>query len=125
LIFEQPARELPRMEEAELQTLLLEGFWRAVAQSLIARGLLRADEQATGYVVPTHRFPLPLLESFRASCAGARPVKLIGCAHEAAALVLGFLRSEACRLAESTSPAHVPVTVCLVVPFDQQAVDVA
>src|SRR5437868_1428838 len=51
LIFEQPVRDLPRMEETELQTLLLNGFWRGLAESLVARGLLRADEQAAGYVV--------------------------------------------------------------------------
>lgn len=125
LVFEQPARDLPRMEEAELQTLLLSGFWRGVAQGLVTRGLLRAGEQVAGYVVPPHRFPLPLLESFRASCAGERPLKLIGIAHEAAALVLGFLRSEAFHPEKSTAQSGAPVTICLVVACDEQAVDVA
>jgi len=62
LVFEQPVRDLPRMEEVELQTLLLSGFWRALAESLVADGQLRAGEQAAGYVVASHRFPLPLLE---------------------------------------------------------------
>jgi hypothetical protein len=125
LIFEQPARDLPRMEDAELQTLLLNGFWRGVAQGLVARGLLRAGEQVAGYVVPSHRFPLPLLESFRASCAGERPLKLIGIAHEAAALVLGFLRSEAFQPEESAMQSGAPITICLAVACDEQAVDVA
>ncbi len=124
LIFEHPARDLPRMEEAELQTLLMVGFWRALAQGMVTRGLLRAGEQAAGYVVPPHRFPLPLLESFRASCAGERPLKLVGIAHEAAALVLGFLRSEAFRLEESAMQSTAPVTICLVVACHEQTIDV-
>jgi hypothetical protein len=124
LIFEQPVRDLPHMEDAELQTLLLAGFWRALGQSLVARGQLRADERAVGYVVPPHRFPLPLLESFRASCTGEASLKLIGSAHEAAALLLGFLRSEAFSLDESAAQSDVPVTICLVVACDEQTVDV-
>ncbi|HVG35962.1 MAG TPA: hypothetical protein VM911_23110 [Pyrinomonadaceae bacterium] len=124
LIFENPARDLPRMDDAELQTLLLGGFWRALTKSLLERGLLREGEQAAGYVVPPANSPLPMLENFRASCASARPLRLVGSVHEAAALVLGFLRSEAFNLEESAPASALPVTVCLVLACDEQTVDV-
>src|SRR5205085_6768670 len=66
--------------------------------------------------------PLPLLENFRASCAGERPLKLIGCAHEAAALVLGFLRTAGGQLAASATESAI--TICLVVACDEQTIDV-
>lgn len=125
LVFEQPARDLPLMEDPELQTLLLAGFWRALTSELLLRGLLRDGEQAAGYVVPSHRFPLPLLECFRAAGAGERPLKLSGFVREAAALVLGFLRSEAFRSEAGAMQSGAPLTICLVAPSDEQAVDVA
>lgn len=124
LIFEQPARDLPLIEDAELQALLLSGFWRSVGQGLTSRGLMRAGEQAVGYVVPPYCFPLPLLESLRASCAGESPLKLVGIVQEAAALVLGFLRSEAFQPGAPVAAADAPVTICLVVASEEQAVDV-
>jgi hypothetical protein len=121
LIFEDPVRGLTRMDDPELQTLLVTGFWRGLTQSLVSRGILSPGEQADGYIVPAHRCSLPLLKSLRETCAVERPLKLVGIAHEAAALVLGFLRSEACHLAETQSDA--PVTICLVVAVDGQTVD--
>lgn len=124
LIFEQPVRDLPQMEDGELQTLLLAGFWRALGHNLIERGQLHADKQVAGYVVPPHRFPQPLLERFRASCAGERPLNFSGSVHEAAALVIGFLRSEAFHLKTSEMLPDDPITICCAVGVDEQTVEV-
>src|SRR5437868_3521312 len=70
LVFEQPVRDLPRMEEVELQTLLLSGFWRALGESLVAGGQLRAGRQAARDVVGAQRFSLPGVANLRAMCAG-------------------------------------------------------
>jgi hypothetical protein len=122
LIFEHPVRDLPRMDDPELQKLLVAGFWRALTQRLVTRGMLRPEEHADGYLVSPHVFPSPLLNSLRESCSGERPLQLVGIAHEAAALVLGFLRSEACHLKDSAPAA---VTICLVIAIDDRTVDVA
>jgi hypothetical protein len=124
LIFEDPARELPHLEDPELQTLLLAGFWSALEQSLVESGQLRADKQTAGYVVPPHRFSQPLLENFRGSCADEHPLKFSGSVHEAAALVIGFLRSEAFQLEEDAMPDDAPATICLVLAGDERAIDV-
>jgi hypothetical protein len=124
LIFEQPARDLPHIEDPELQTSLLSGFWSALGQNLVERGLLRFDKQAVGYVVPPHRFPQPLLERFRASCAGDGPLKFSGSVDEAAALVIGFVRSEAFHPEESDRLSDVPIKVGCVVGVEEQMVDV-
>jgi hypothetical protein len=125
LIFEELARELPSLEDEELQTLLLAGFWREVEQSLVEGGQLRADTQAVGYAVLPHRFSQPLLERFRASCARERPLKFCASVHEAAALVIGFLRSEAFQLDEDAMPDDAPVIICFVLAADEQTIDVA
>lgn len=124
LVFEQPAQDLSRIEDAELQTLLASGFWRALERELVARGALREGARAAaGYVVVPHHFPLPLLENFRAACAGEDRLKLVGFVHEAAALVLGLLRSESSRPDEGA--ASDSATTCLVTAYDEQTVDVA
>jgi hypothetical protein len=125
LIFENPVRDLPHMDDTEFQTTLLRGFWRALTKRLSEGGLLRAGEQVAGYVLPPANSPLPMLENFRASCAGERPLRLAGSVHEAAALVLGFLRSEAFRLDESRVLSAEPLSICLVVACDERTVDVA
>jgi len=124
LVFEQPVRDLPHIEDPELQTSLLAGFWRAAGQSLAERRDLQPDKQAGGYVVLPYRFSQPLVESFRASCADERPLKLLGSVHEAAALVIGFVRSEAFQPDEGQLQSEAPITVCLVVACDEQTIDV-
>lgn len=123
LIFEQPARSLPHLEDPELQTLLLAGFWRAVRQNLVERGQLQVDKQVAGYVVPPHRFPQPLLERFRAGCADEPPLKFSGSVHEAAALVIGLLRG-GFHLEESEMLSDDPITICCAVGVDEQTVEV-
>jgi hypothetical protein len=125
LVFEQPGRDLPRIDDAELQDLLLAGFWGALSRGLSERGLLRDGEEAAGYVVAPHRFPPALLGSFTAGSAGGRPLRLVAAVHEAAALVLGFLRSEDFRREGFAPGADEPHTICLVVACDEQTVDVA
>jgi hypothetical protein len=121
LIFEQPAVDLPRLEDPELQTLLLAGFWRGLGENLNARELLRADCPAAGYLVTPYRFSQALLQKFRACCAAERSLKFCGHVHEAAALAVGFLRSE---IFEDAMPAAGPVTLCLVVAASEQKIDV-
>jgi hypothetical protein len=124
LIFEHPVRDLPRMDDSELQSFLILGFWRALLKTLKLRGILRAGEEADGYLIPPHYFQLSLLQSFRESCADERPLRFIGTANEAAALVLGFLRSRANQLDEGLVPPATSVTACLVTVADEQTVDV-
>lgn len=124
LLFEHPVRDLPLMEDAELQDLLLKGFWGAVSRGLAERGLLRLGEETAGYVVTPHRFPQPLLTSFIAGCAGERPLRLAGCVQEAAALALGFLRSDDFRREGGAALTGGACTVCLVAAGDEQTVDV-
>lgn len=121
LVFEHPARDLPEMDDRELASLLLEGFWRGVSEALVASGQLGPNELIPGYVVTPQRFPLPLLEDFRAAGADHRPLKLIGSIHEGAALVVGSLRAEAFHLEENASQA---VTICLVVACDEQTIEI-
>jgi hypothetical protein len=124
LIFEEPARQLPSLEDPELQSLLLAGFWRALEQSLVTGGQLHADRKAAGYAILPHRFSQSLLENFRTSCGGERPLKFCGSVHEAAAFVIGFLRSEAFQLDEDAMPDDAPVTICFVLAADEQTIDV-
>lgn len=123
LIFD-PVRDLPRLDDRELQTLLVSGFWRSVSEGLVSRGILRPNESIDGYVVPSHRFPLSLVNQIRETCAGLRPLPLVGLANEAAALVLGFLRAETCHLEAAITQPGSSVTACLVVALDEETVDV-
>lgn len=123
LVFEHPACDLPNIDDQELATLLVDGFWRAVSQGLVTSKSVQTSELIPGYVVTPQRFPLPLLESFRETCAKQRPLKLIGSIHEAAALVVGSLRVEAFDLGETAIESVV--TVCLVVACDEQTIEVA
>lgn len=124
LAFEQPARDLSRIEDPELQSLLLAGFWHSLGQSLVERGHLRADNEAASYVVPPHQFSQPLLERFRISCAAERPLKFLGSVQEAVALVIGFLRSETLHPEDAAAPSNEPVTIGFVVACDEQTIDV-
>src|ERR1043166_647142 len=124
LIFEQPTLDLPKLEDPELQTFLLAGFWQALEQSLVEAGQMRADKQTAAYFVTPHRFSQPMLDSFRVSCAGERPLRLVGTVAEAAALVVGFLRSEAFPIEEDAIPGDTPITICFVLASSEQSIDV-
>lgn len=90
IIFRNPGRELPRIEDVDLQTELLKSFWQGLHEFLIRREVLAAEQVAPVYVIPPLRFPLPLLEKLR-SCASETPLQLRGTTTAAAALVMGIL----------------------------------
>ena len=123
LVFEHPTVDLTNMEDLELASLLLDGFWRSVSDALVADGQLQAGEMIGGYVVTPQRFSLTLLERLRAAGAEHRPLKLLGSVQEAAALVIGALRAEVFHLEESA--AQSTATVCLVAACDDQTIDIA
>jgi hypothetical protein len=87
-------------------------------------GLIDGRRQAVGYVIPNRRFPLTLLESFREECADDEICKLAGFAHEALALVIGFIRSNIFQEAAVEIDSSVPTTLCLVMTYDEDDIDV-
>lgn len=122
LVFQHPELALPRIEDRELQAQLIMGFWRALEQKLMRDGLLEAGSEAVGYLIVPHNFPPSILDIVRENCSGERSVKLIGIAHSAAALVLGFLRLE--QVSTVTDSLANPATTCLVVAHEESLVEV-
>ncbi|MEK6280186.1 MAG: hypothetical protein AABN95_07500 [Acidobacteriota bacterium] len=123
IVFEQPGRALPIIEDPDLQTELLKGFWHTLHQALAQKGIIGEGQAAAVYVIPPLRFPPSLLESFRAVCANETPLLLGGFTNAAAALVLGCLRLDAANevLAKHGSEQ---ITVCLAVASNS-TVDIA
>lgn len=122
LVFNRLHDLLLRMEDVELQSYLTEALWRTLCNSLTQRGVIDAARPNIGYIIPPYLSSRPLLENIRSSCAEERRVRMAGFAHEAAALVVGFLRSALFKSSEVAS--HSNETTCLVVAYDEQDIDV-
>ena len=122
LVFNRLHKLLPRVGDAELRSRLIGALWRALCEELEKSGLVRPEGNCVGYVIPHHLSTQPLLEEFRAVCAGAS-VQPVGFVHEAAALILGFVRSPLFPKVFPTGGERA--TICLVVAYDEMGVDVA
>jgi hypothetical protein len=121
LVFNRLHRLLARVGDGELRSHLAGALWGALCEELEARGLTDSTGSSAVYAILHHLSPQPLLDDFRAACAGAS-VPLHGFVHEGAALVLGFIRSA--MFPKVFSGDEVRATVCLVVAYAETGVDV-
>jgi len=94
ILFRHPGRELPWIEDTELQTELLKNFWQVLHHYLIAKGSLSEGEVASVYLIPPPQFPQSVLEKLRI-CAGETPLRLQSTTTSAMALVMGAMRLDA------------------------------
>ena len=93
ILFRSLGRELPFIEDTDLQTELLRNFWQGLYDYVIRKGALSEGEVAPVYLIPPARFPQPLLDRVRI-CAGQTPLRLCSTPASATALVMGALRPE-------------------------------
>jgi hypothetical protein len=93
IVFEHPGRQLPNIEDVDLQTELLRSLWQGLQHSMTSAGALRPGEVASVYLIPPLRFTLPLFEQLR-RCAAETPLRLCSVITPATALVMGALGLE-------------------------------
>lgn len=122
VVFNRLHKLLPRMGDAGLRSRLAAAAWGALCLGLERRGFVEPATRAAAYVIPHHLSTQTLLEEFRTACAGAS-VRPVGFVHEAAALVLGFVRAP--LLPEAFPAGDQRATICLVVAYDETGVEVA
>ena len=90
ILFRHPGRDLPKIDDVDLQTALLTAVWRGLHQSLISEGLLSPGQVASVYLIPRAQFTPPLLEQLR-RCASQTSLRLCSTITSATALVMGAL----------------------------------
>ena len=124
IVFDDVIYDLPRIEAPDLQAHLMRACWNALYRLLAQRGLLSDRDKAVCFMIFRQAYPTPLLERWREVCAEQRQLKLAGFTHEAAALLIGFLRSEFFAQAQAKLAPGDRVSACLVAAGSDSEVEV-
>jgi len=122
LVFDHLNDCLPRIEDEDLQSLIVAALWRYLGDGCSERGLIAREARTRAYVI-VQNHPAPALERFRTACATEERINLAAFPNEAASLVMGAIESGEVRDV-AAADCLMPAPVCLIVAYTDRHIEV-